>query len=67
MAKWTESFRVGEQVEALVLLANGTEWRPAKVVRKTATGIPVVSVAEFEHTLACRKSDIRKAETTHTH
>lgn len=59
--RWQDGFARGQRVEARLILAAGAEWRPAKVVRKTASGFPVVAFAELESTFVVdRKTDIRK-------
>ncbi len=67
MAKWNTEYRVGELVEARVILATGAAWQAGRVIRKTASGFPVVNIGGSYTWVCDRKSDIRKAETTHTH
>jgi tetratricopeptide (TPR) repeat protein len=59
MAKWQDSYRVGQKVEVLTL----GKWVPAVVTRKTATGQPEVkTLGAYPRSLGngqLRKSDLR--------
>lgn len=59
MARWQDSYRVGQTVQALVQFQFGPQWVTGKVIRKTKTGFPVVKMNGYAFSLVCdRKSEV---------
>jgi len=60
MARWQDSYRVGQTVEVLVQFQFGPQCVTGKVLRKTKTGFPVVQTNSCAFAQVCdRKSEVR--------
>lgn len=61
MARWQDTYKKRDEVEALFPLATGDKWVRAFVSRKTATGFPIVTArfSGFPQLAIDRKRDIR--------
>jgi hypothetical protein len=47
MALWRDRYSVGQSVQAVFIMAHGSEWKSARVARKTRAGFPVVESSAF--------------------
>lgn len=59
--RWCDQYHVGEVVEARFYYAEGPRWEKAEIVRKTATGLPVVRLKNRPWSISVNLArDIRK-------